>query len=182
MARILIIDDDDLICSSVKTILEKEGYEVDTSLSGESGVEKVKGTNYDLIYLDINIPGMNSLATFRAIKSIKKDAIVCILTGMADESMSEYLLLIEEGAIDKVIRKPIDKDMLLKITGELVENKGSRKKILIVDDDDLIEEAFGAVLKNFDYDLSFAKSGKEATGLFRQGNIPWFFWILTCRI
>jgi len=70
MARILIIDDDQTVCDGIKSILEKEGYEVDTSLSGESGIEKVKTADYELIYLDIHMPGLSGLETFR---NIKKD-------------------------------------------------------------------------------------------------------------
>ncbi len=167
MARILIIDDDEVVCNGVKGILEKEGYEVDTSLSGESGIEKVKGADYDLIYLDIHMPGMNGLETFRGIKTIKKDAEVCIITAMSDDRMAEYLLLIKEGAVDKIVRKPVFKDMLLRTTKELLGGKGPRKRILVIDDDELIRGAFKSVLGQFDYELDFAKSAKEAMDLFK---------------
>ncbi|MFA4991206.1 MAG: response regulator [Candidatus Omnitrophota bacterium] len=175
MSRILVIDDDEAICNSVKSILEKEGYEVDTSLSGESGIEKVKSANYDLVYLDIHMPGMGSLDTFRAIRAIKKDAKVCVITAMADEHMTEYLLLIKEGAIDKIVRKPVFRDALLKITGELMGGGGMKKKILIIDDDEMIREAFKSVLKEFNYDLDFAKTAKEVEGLFRRGKYNLIF-------
>lgn len=168
MARILIIDDDETVCNGVKSILEKEGYEVDTSLSGESGIEKVKSADYNLIYLDIHMPGIGGLETFRGIKSIKKDAKVCIITAMSDDRMAEYLLLIKEGAVDKIVRKPVFKDMLLKTTKELLGSKGARKRILVIDDDELIREAFKSVLGQFDYDLDFAKSAQEAMSLFKS--------------
>jgi CheY-like chemotaxis protein len=168
MARILIIDDDEIVCNGVKSILEKEGYEVDTSLSGISGIEKVKNADYDLIYLDIHMPGMNGLETFRHIKAIKENAKICIITAMSDDKMTEYLLLIKEGAVDKIVRKPVFKDMLLKTTKEMLGTESGRKKILIIDDDELVREAFKAVLGELDFEIDFAKTAKEALDLFNQ--------------
>ena len=168
MARILIIDDDEIVCNGIKSILEKEGYEVDTSLSGISGIEKVKNADYDLIYLDIHMPGMNGLETFRKIKAIKENAKVCIVTAMSDDRMTEYLLLIKEGAVDKIVRKPVFKDMLLKTTQELVGTESGRKRILIINDDELIREAFKAVLGELDFEIDFAKTAKEALDLFNS--------------
>lgn len=167
MARILIIDDDKAVCDDVKSILEREGYEVDTSLSGESGIEKVKTADYDLIYLDIHMPGMGGIETFRGIKAIKKDARVCIVKAMSDENMAEYLLLVKEGAVNKIVHKPVCKDMLLRTTKDLLGGKGGRKRILIIDDDELVREAFKAVLGQFDYELNFAGTAKQAMDLFK---------------
>jgi two-component system, NtrC family, response regulator HydG len=168
MARILIIDDDEIVCNGVKSILEKEGYEVDTSLSGVSGIEKVKNADYDLIYLDIHMPGMNGLETFRNIRAIKENAKVCIITAMSDDKMTEYLLLIREGAVDKIVRKPVFKDMLLKTTRGLLGIESGRKKILVIDDDELIRDAFKTVLKEFNFEIDFAKTAKEAMDLFNS--------------
>ncbi|MBU1006152.1 MAG: response regulator [Candidatus Omnitrophica bacterium] len=171
MPRILIIDDDETVCSGVKSTLEKEGYEVDTSLSGESGIEKIKSADYDLIYLDIHMPGMGGLDTFREIKKVKKDTKVCIVTAMSDDKMAEYLLLIKEGAVDKIMRKPVFKDLLLKTTKQLLEGKEGRKRILIIDDDELIRGAFKSVLETFDYELDFADNAEKAIALFRSKKI-----------
>lgn len=168
MARILIIDDDEVVCNGVKSILEKEGYEVDTSLSGESGLEKVKSADYDLIYLDIHMPGMSGLDTFRTIKKIKKDAKVCIVTAMTEDKMAEYMLLIKEGAVSKIVHKPVFKETLLKTTKDLLGGEEGRKRILIIDDDQLIRDAFKAVLGNLDYELDFAKNAKEGIELFKS--------------
>ena len=168
MARILIIDDDETVCNGVKGILEREGYEVDASLSGESGLEKVKGADYDLIYLDIHMPGMSGLDTFRAIKKTKKDAKVCIITAMSDDKMAEYTLLIKEGAVSKIVHKPVFKDALLKTTEGLLKEKEGKKRILIIDDDQLIRDAFKAVLGDLDYELDFAKNAKEGIELFKS--------------
>lgn len=170
MARILIIDDDEIVCNGVKSVLEKEGYEVDTCLSGVSGIEKVKNADYDLIYLDIHMPGMNGLETFRHIKAIKENSKVCIITAMSDDRMTEYLLLIKEGAVDKIVRKPVFKDMLLKITKELLEKEPGRKKILVIDDDELVREAFKAVLEELDFKIDYAKTAKEALDLFNANS------------
>jgi len=82
--------------------------------------------------------------------------------------MAEYMLLIKEGAVSKIVHKPIFKDSLLKMTEELLGGEGGRKRILIIDDDKLIREAFKAVLGNLDYELDFAKNAKEGMELFKS--------------
>ncbi len=59
--RILVIDDDLAIRKSFALTLEDAGRQVDTSESGEEGVDKASNTKYDLIFLDLKVPGINSV-------------------------------------------------------------------------------------------------------------------------
>jgi CheY-like chemotaxis protein len=68
MARILVIDDEPLVCKTADAILAAHGFEVVTATDGRSGVEAVKSGAYDLVIVDLFMPGMDGLQTTAAIR------------------------------------------------------------------------------------------------------------------
>ena len=66
--RILIVDDDDTIRSTMKAILEDEGYEVDLAASGKEGIKKSKETDYNIALLDIRLPDMEGVELLKLMK------------------------------------------------------------------------------------------------------------------
>jgi nitrogen regulation protein NR(I) len=107
---ILIIDDDDQLRNSFKKLLSEEGYKVDGAASGEAGLNIVKKEIPDLVILDMRLPGMNGLETFRAIHIIEPKLPVIIMTAFGTtETAIEATKL---GAFDYIL-KPFDiPDML----------------------------------------------------------------------
>jgi DNA-binding response OmpR family regulator len=168
MSRILIIDDDKTVCNGMKSILERERYEVDIALTGRSGIRKVKHNGYELIYLDIHMPGFNAVETFRQIKNMEENVKICIITAMPDDRLDEYFLLVKEGAVERILRKPVFKDVLLKTTRELLELKTDEVKILVIDDDKLLRESFKHILEKSGYNADFAETGSQALTLFKS--------------
>lgn len=79
--RILVIDDESGIRSSLKGILEDEGYEVKTTDTGEKGLDMVKGERFDLVFLDIWLPEMNGIEALEKIKSTEENTQVVMITG-----------------------------------------------------------------------------------------------------
>ena len=71
MAKILIVEDDLNISKLIKDTLELGNYETDLAFDGIAGIEKIKRTNYDLILLDIMLPGIDGLEMMRKISEIK---------------------------------------------------------------------------------------------------------------
>ncbi len=110
MNSILIIDDDDQLRNSFKKLLSEEGYKVDGAASGEAGLNIVKKEVPDLVILDMRLPGMNGLETFRAIHKIEPKLPVIIMTAFGTtETAIEATKL---GAFDYIL-KPFDiPDML----------------------------------------------------------------------
>lgn len=110
MNSILIIDDDDQLRNSFKKLLSEEGYVVDGAASGEAGINTIKKEIPDLVVLDMRLPGMNGLETFRAIHKIEPKLPVIIMTAFGTtESAIEATKL---GAFDYIL-KPFDiPDML----------------------------------------------------------------------
>lgn len=66
MQRILVIDDDGAVRAAVKTLLEHEGFEVVPAEDGRAGLESVESTRFDLVIVDIFMPGMDGLETITA--------------------------------------------------------------------------------------------------------------------
>ena len=79
--NILVIDDESGIRSSLKGILEDEGYQVKTTDTGEKGVDMLKNENFDLVFLDIWLPEINGIEALQKIKSYDKNIQVVIITG-----------------------------------------------------------------------------------------------------
>jgi CheY-like chemotaxis protein len=102
---ILLVDDDAGIRESMQAILTLQGYQVDLASSGYEALELCAGRDYDLVLLDILMPGMDGIETLRRIMEQRPDARVIMITGM--EGGAETQRAMEEGA-EALFRKPLD--------------------------------------------------------------------------
>ncbi len=118
MNTILIIDDDDQLRKSFEKLLQTEGYRVVTAASGEAGVYVVKEQVPDLVVLDVRLPGMNGLETFKAIHEIAPKLQVIIMTafGTTDTAIEATKL----GAYDYVL-KPFEIPEMLKLISHALD-------------------------------------------------------------
>lgn len=105
MKRILVIDDEPDIVELVSYNLKKEGFQVDTCFDGESAIVKIRDNSYDLIILDLMLPGMQGLELCRIIRKepATTDIPVIMLTAKSEEV--DKVLGLEMGA-DDYITKP----------------------------------------------------------------------------
>ena len=85
--NILVIDDDESICSLFKDTLEGSGYTVTTVNASLEGLELIKTQNYDLVFLDLKMPAMDGAELFRQIRLIKPSMPVTIITGYPDTEL-----------------------------------------------------------------------------------------------
>ena len=86
-ANILVIDDEEIIRALFKETLEELGHRVITVDSGSKGLELVKQQDFDLLFLDLKMLGIDGAELFRQIKSIKPKLPVTIITGYPDSDM-----------------------------------------------------------------------------------------------
>jgi len=91
-ANILVIDDEEMIRLLFKETLGDSGHRVITAETGSQGLELVKKQNFDLVFLDLKMPGMNGTELFRQIKTIKPKLPVTIITGHPDSALMERAL------------------------------------------------------------------------------------------
>ena len=119
MTKILIIDDEAAIRRVLRDVLENESYQVDDVASGEEALQHVKEQEYDAIFCDIKMTGMNGLETLTAIRK-ETDVPVIMLSGHA--SPDESAEAIKLGAYD-FISKPPDLNRLLLTLRNALEKK-----------------------------------------------------------
>lgn len=108
--RILIVEDEEAIAEAVAHILEKNKYIVDISLDGESGYDNALSGIYDIMILDIMLPGMNGLDILREIRKKRINSPVLLLT--AKDGLSDKVKGLDLGA-DDYLTKPFAMEELL---------------------------------------------------------------------
>jgi DNA-binding response OmpR family regulator len=104
MVNILIIDDDEFVRKTLKTLLIYRDYAVDVAKDGSSGMEKAKSDCYDIVLLDINLPDKTGFDVLKDIKSAKLKASVIMMTGNASPETEENARRL--GAVN-YLSKPI---------------------------------------------------------------------------
>lgn len=113
MKRILVIDDEEAIRKSFILALEDTGYLVDTAASGEEGVRMEGEENYDLIFLDLKMPGLNGVETLRRLRKIDADVPVYIITAFYEEFFEELKDVERDGVEFELLRKPFSSEQIL---------------------------------------------------------------------
>jgi DNA-binding NtrC family response regulator len=118
--RILVVDDEMIVCESCQRILEEEGYEVDISLSGREAFEKMKRNPFDIVITDLKMPGIDGMEVLRTFRRDYPDAIVIMITGFSTvETAVEAMKL---GAFD-YIPKPFTPDEVSVVVKKAIEKK-----------------------------------------------------------
>ncbi len=93
-----IIDDEPIIHEVLKELLTSEGFEIEISASGEEGLQKHTSHAFDLILLDLLMPGMNGMDVLNELKKIDPYAVVIIITAYA--SVESAITAMKNGAFD----------------------------------------------------------------------------------
>ena len=104
MTKILLVDDDVELCRLVSEYLEGEGWEVALVHDGQKGIERILGENWDLVILDVMLPGCNGLDVLRRIRE-RSSVPVVMLTARGDEV--DRIVGLELGA-DDYLPKPFN--------------------------------------------------------------------------
>ncbi len=112
MARILIVDDEPDVLMVAETMLEHAGYETDVAKNGEECLEKLKEEKYDLILLDVMMPGDNGWEVCRKIKADEKTEDISVVMFTVRTSANSVAKGRECGA-DAQIDKPFGIDDLI---------------------------------------------------------------------
>ncbi len=100
----LYIDDDALALTSLTALLQALGYAVDPVSDANTAIEKFTGGDYALVITDMNMPGMNGLRLTEAIKKIRPETPVLLISGLSDLNLREVPT---EYRPDRVLEKPL---------------------------------------------------------------------------
>jgi DNA-binding NtrC family response regulator len=145
--KILIVDDEKIVRESLFHWFEEEGYEVDTAEDGEAALKKYENIRYDLLLVDMKMPGMSGLELLNKIKEIDKESVIILITAFA--SVPTAIAALKNGAYDYVT-KPVDPDELAHLVKKgleqralKIENLQLKEKIEeIIRPDNLIGESY----------------------------------------
>jgi two-component system response regulator AtoC len=103
--KVLIIDDEKLVRWSLQQKLSQEGYEVESAPTGEEGLNLIREDGYDLVLLDLRLPGMDGVQILQEIKKLEKEIAVVMLT--ADTGIARAVECVRLGA-HNYLCKPFD--------------------------------------------------------------------------
>ena len=153
--NILVVDDLKSSRLTLGGILEDEGHNVVLAENGYQAIEAAKHVPFDLVFMDIKMPGINGVQTFREVKKVNPQAAVIMMTAYSVEDLVREAL--EEGAY-AVVYKPFDMEHVVSI----IESVLHRTLILVVDDYFADRETLKAILEERGYRVFAAETGNEA--------------------
>src|SRR5690606_27461327 len=117
--KILIVDDSNIILYSLKNFFEEYNLEVITCLDGMEGIQKALEHKPSLIFLDLMMPNLDGVKMLQVIKLLDDLKNIPVIVISAKTDKKNVLAALEAGA-DKVISKPLQKEILLKYIREIV--------------------------------------------------------------
>jgi PAS domain S-box-containing protein len=119
-ARILVIDDEEVVRSVLSRTLANVNHQVTLAANGEKGVQLFKEGKFDMVLTDLGMPGMSGWEVCRMIKEISPDTPVGMITGWGAE-MSQSKM--DEYGLDFLVSKPFDLNQVLNVVAETMESK-----------------------------------------------------------
>ncbi|HET9531314.1 MAG TPA: sigma-54 dependent transcriptional regulator [Blastocatellia bacterium] len=191
-ARILVADDEKEILISCRKILERAGYEVTTACDGAEALEALKSNRYDLMFIDLRMPGRSGMEIMSLARSIDPSMMMIMFTAFA--TLDTAVESVKRGAFD-YLAKPFTADQLqhaaeraldhrklqlenLSLREQLAANMGFDK---IIGTSEAMQKLFGMLQKVMRSDANILVLGETGTGKelvartihahsFRQGN------------
>jgi len=175
MPRILVVDDEAAMRQSLRDWLMEDDYEVDLASSGEDAISMARDRSWDIILLDLKMPGMDGLETMSRLKKVIPETEILMMTAYG--SIDTAVQAMKEGAFDYLI-KPFDPDeidmLIKKIVAhkELVlENILLRKKLAerhqydeIIGKGDAMQGVFDLISRVAPTDSTVLITGESGTG------------------
>ena len=113
--RVLLVDDEEEFVQALAERLSIRDYDVTTSLSGEDAVEKLRHYNFDVVILDVRMPGMDGTEVLHEMKRIKPLTEVIMLTGHA--TVESAIDGMKQGAYDYLLKPAQFSELLEKLEG-----------------------------------------------------------------
>ena len=173
--RILVVDDEAAMRESLKDWLMEDDYEVDLAASGEDAISMARDTSWDIILLDLKMPGMDGLETMSRLKKVIPETEILMMTAYG--SIDTAVQAMKEGAFDYLV-KPFDPDeiemQIKKIVAhkELVlENILLRRELAerhqydeIIGKSDAMQEVFNLISRVAPTDSTVLITGESGTG------------------
>ena len=124
-AKILVVDDEEIVHIGFETVLGEEGYDVAFAFSGDEALVKARGARYDIVFIDYVLPVMDGVTVCRAIGEVSPATIRIFMTGKVDKNTTarEVDFLAAGGKVF-FLYKPFSRDEILQVVRKaLAERK-----------------------------------------------------------
>ena len=125
MAKILIIDDEEMVRDVLRQTLEREGYQVEAAADGERGLDLFQSWRPDLVITDILMPGKEGLETIRELRAADPDVQIIAISGGGDRGDLNFLRAASMFGAVRTLSKPISRDDLLPMVRDIVGDSAS---------------------------------------------------------
>ena len=122
-ATILVVDDEEVVCQSCELLLSEQGHDVRTTQDPQAGLLMAREHPYELVLVDLKMPGLDGMSLLRTIKDLQPDTEVIVMTGFAE--ITSAVEAIKLGAFD-YIPKPFNPDQLVIATEKALKAREMR--------------------------------------------------------
>jgi len=164
ITKILIVDDDLGMGETLFDILSEVGFKITVVNDGYKAVDMISNNDFDLVLMDIKMPGINGVEVLNKIKDIKPSMKVFMMTAYTTDDLVKKSL--KNGAFG-VISKPLNIDKLL----HFIEEIDKPLSIMLVDDDPLFCESLKDNLENMKHKVVSKNNGKEAIKYTKKNDV-----------
>ncbi|MDH3344757.1 MAG: response regulator, partial [Desulfobacteraceae bacterium] len=124
--KILVVDDEKVIRNGCHEVLTQEGYEATLAENGKLGLEMLEKAHFDVILLDLMMPGLSGFDVLSHVKALHPDTSIIVITGYA--TIENSIEAMKKGAFD-FIPKPFSPDQLRVVVSKAIEHTGALKDI-----------------------------------------------------
>jgi CheY-like chemotaxis protein len=122
--RLLVCDDSTAERVALAQILRRQGYEVDEAADGSAALHLIKGRSYDLLLLDLHMPGVDGFDVLRYVQVHQPNLAVVVMSGLPHEEIGDGIQRLPLHELPPLLLKPVDTHQLfqvieLRLAGEL---------------------------------------------------------------
>lgn len=130
--RILIIEDDEIVASTVELFLKSEGFRTHTETLGEEALEVAKHYEYDAILMDLNLPDMSGVEVLRKLRLNRVATPVIVLSGQTD--LETKIRCLGAGADDYLAKPAVNAELAARLRAVVRRAKGHAQSVIQIDD------------------------------------------------
>ena len=157
--RALVVDDDRSMVKTLTDVLRYKGWEVSTAYSGGEAIDAASTGTFDVVLMDIKMPGIDGVDAFKAIKAKRPGLRVVLMTAYAAQ---DRVAEAEREGVVRVLSKPVNLSVLLELLDASLRR---RHPVLLIDSDSAFLKTLSDVLRLRGYETVVAESLAQATRL-----------------
>jgi DNA-binding NtrC family response regulator len=157
-----VVDDDQTMVKTLSDVLRYKGWEVSGAYSGREAIDAASKERFDIVLMDIKMPGIDGVDAFKAIKAKHPDVRVVLMTAYAAQ---DRIAEAEREGVLRILSKPVSMPVLLDV---LSVSLRQRQPILLVDSDSAFLKTLSEVLRLRGYETVVAENLAQATRLMAQ--------------